>query len=545
MCRPRGHHHAVPGAGRGYTSGTTRTGTASNRSNGGKSRTTPTTPPTAPSNLSASAGDTTVALTWKASTYPRSAIAGYRVFRNASQVGQTSSTGYTDTGLTDGSSYNYYVKAYDRFGNVSSRSSNVLATPVDIAAPTAPALAASPGDQQVMLSWSRSTDPDNGVVAYAVYRDGTQVAQTASLTYTDTKLTNGTAYSYDITAYDKTGNASAASNAVSATPVASSPPPSPKLYWGAFIGNQFDGGHPPWDMTSVTDFANADAGGKGVSLIPWGQYFYSTNWCGAGGYCTFWPSLFDTVRNYGALNFFTWQSSTTDGSEINTDAQIAGGAQDTYITQWAQAAKAYGHPFFLRFDWEMNGKWFPWSPGVNGNTASAYVAMWRHVHNIFTSVGATNVSWVWCPNVDPHNTMTSLASLYPGDTYVDWTCLDGYNGNSPWTSFTNLFQATYDEITQTIAPSKPMIVAESGSTESGGSKAQWITNMLNALPTRFPQIHGFMWWEQTSSGPGGYTDWPIESSASSQAAFAQGISSPSYVPNSYATLNTSPIPPPT
>ena len=34
-----------------------------------------------------------------------------------------------------------------------------------------------------------------------------------------------------------------------------------------------------------------------------------------------------------------------------TDADIANGSQDAYITQWAEAAKAWGHPFFLRFDW--------------------------------------------------------------------------------------------------------------------------------------------------------------------------------------------------
>ena len=49
----------------------------------------------------------------------------------------------------------------------------------------------------------------------------------------------------------------------------------------------------------------------------------------------------------------------------------------------------------------MNGNWFAWMEGVNGNQPGEYVAAWRHVHDIFTAVGATNVSWVWCPNVDP------------------------------------------------------------------------------------------------------------------------------------------------
>jgi hypothetical protein len=170
--------------------------------------------------------------------------------------------------------------------------------------------------------------------------------------------------------------------------------------------------------------------------------------------------------------------------------------------------------------------------------------MWRHVHDIFYGAGATNVNWVWCPNIDPTNAWAPVSSLYPGDAYVDWTCLDGYNGNVPWSSFNSLFASTYNQITGTIAPTKPMIVGETASTETGGSKAQWISDMLNVLPTNFPKIRGLLWFDVSLIGPGGFTDWPIESSNSSAAAFAQGIANPLYVTNNYATLNTSPIPPP-
>ena len=54
---------------------------------------------------------------------------------------------------------------------------------------------------------------------------------------------------------------------------------------------------------------------------------------------------------------------------------------------------------------------------------------WKHIVDIFRSVGANNVSYVWCPNFIYPSTTTwpTYASLYPGDSYVDWTCLDGYN----------------------------------------------------------------------------------------------------------------------
>jgi hypothetical protein len=310
------------------------------------------------------------------------------------------------------------------------------------------------------------------------------------------------------------------------------------LYWGAYIGGQFTGSQPPWDWQALTDFEQADAAGKQVSLLPFGSWFYSSGDC--GGDCSFPTSLFDKIRSAGIIPWFSWQ---TQGSVNWTDQQIATGAEDSYITQWAQAAKAWGHPFFLRFDWEMNGNWFPWGVGTNGNTAADYVAMWRHVHDIFTQVGATNVTWVWCPNIDPAGTLAPLTSLYPGDSYVDWTCLDGYNGDDPWSSFNDLFASTYNQL-QTIAPTKPVAVGETASTETGGSKATWITNLLTSLPTSFPAIHALLWYDISSPGPGGHSDWPIEERPGASSAFAVGIRASAYAAANYANLDASPIPAP-
>ena len=291
------------------------------------------------------------------------------------------------------------------------------------------------------------------------------------------------------------------------------------VLWGAEIGTQFTGSQAPWSWPAVTDFQSADTGGKSLGVLGWYSRFYAPTDC--GGACTFSSSLFSAVRNAGAIPFLSLGSDSSSGGSGYTDAQIVGGSQDAYLTQFAQAAKAWGHPFFLRFDWEMNGNWMPWGVGANGNTAASYVAMWKHVHDIFTGVGATNVSWVWCPNIDNSNQFASMASLYPGDAYVDWTCLDGYNGDVPWTSFHDLFSSGYSNITGTIAPSKPMIIGETGSTESGGSKAQWITNMLSDLPTSFPKIGGLVWYDESVSGPGGHSDWPIESSSSCRGRVRQ------------------------
>lgn len=319
-------------------------------------------------------------------------------------------------------------------------------------------------------------------------------------------------------------------------PVLSSLLPGPHaLYWGAWIKNSV--GEAPWSMTAASKFEQT--AGKKVSIINWSSPFYLSN---CNGYCTFQTNEFNAVRNHGAIPFFSWNPGPGGGNF--TDAKIAAGAQDSYITTWARAAKTWGHPFFLRFAWEMNGSWFPWGVGNNGTTAADYVAMWRHVHDIFEYVGATNVTWVWCPNTDPYNTRTPLGSVYPGRAYVDWTCLDGYNGNNPWTSFGDLFRASYEKITGKIAAWKPMIIGETASTESGGSKAQWIADALRVLPIEFPKVRGVLWFDKVESGPGGHTDWPIESSTTASQAFATAIKASSYAANAYGGISASPIPPP-
>jgi hypothetical protein len=287
------------------------------------------------------------------------------------------------------------------------------------------------------------------------------------------------------------------------------------LLWGARIGQQFTGAEAPWDWSAVTEFQARNAGGTHLRVLHWSSPWQNPY---TGATYRFSTPTFQRVRRHHVVSFFDWANSGI------SDAEVAAGNWDAYIRSWASAARAWGNPFFLRFDWEMNASWFSWGVGANGNTAADFVAAWRHVHDIFAAVGATNVRWVWCPNVDPHHKFADIADLYPGNSYVDWTCLDGYNGDDPWTSFTNLFASSYTRILH-LAPTKPMIVGEVGSTESGGSKARWIKAMFAALPTRFPRVHGLLWFDKYAKGPGGHSDWPLETSRSASRAFTDGIRS--------------------
>ncbi len=103
-----------------------------------------------------------------------------------------------------------------------------------------------------------------------------------------------------------------------------------------------------------------------------------------------------------------------------------------------------------------------------------------------------------------------------------------------------MFATSYSEITTTIAPSKPMMIGEMASSESGGSKAAWISDMFSSLATQFPQIRALIWFD-SYDGP---SDWPVETSSTSLAAFSLGIGNSRFATNTYANLTGTTISPP-
>ena len=68
----------------------------------------------------------------------------------------------------------------------------------------------------IRMTWTASTD-NVGIVAYNIYRNGTQIATTKRTKYLDRKLSNATNYIYTVAAYDAAGNTSEQSAPVTAT----------------------------------------------------------------------------------------------------------------------------------------------------------------------------------------------------------------------------------------------------------------------------------------------------------------------------------------
>ncbi|MBN1170677.1 MAG: S8 family serine peptidase [Micromonosporaceae bacterium] len=178
--------------------------------------------PTVPTGVTATAGNATVWLTWTgAATRAYAPLTGYRVYRDGALLATVTEPAYTDSTAVNATGYTYTVSAYGT-GGESTQSGQVTATPsTELAAATVPAgLAATAGDTAVTLVWvgvgSSEAAPLTG---YKIYRDGTLLATTTSPSYTDTTVTNGTSYSYAVSAYGTAGE-TALSAAASATPAA-------------------------------------------------------------------------------------------------------------------------------------------------------------------------------------------------------------------------------------------------------------------------------------------------------------------------------------
>lgn len=87
-----------------------------------------TTPPSTPANLSAvTVSSSRINLSWATST-DNVAVAGYKVYKEGLQVATSTTTAYSDTGLTALTTYSYAVSAFDAVGNTSVQSSTTSAT---------------------------------------------------------------------------------------------------------------------------------------------------------------------------------------------------------------------------------------------------------------------------------------------------------------------------------------------------------------------------------------------------------------------------------
>lgn len=260
-----------------------------------------------------------------------------------------------------------------------------------------------------------------------------------------------------------------------------------KLQLGEYDGNTF-----PADIDAYTDKTGAKP-----NIVMW-----YANWKNP----IVWPKQEAGIDARDVTPMITWSPDTTPFSMRD----VAAGRYDSYIKNQARLIKAWHRTVYIRPFHEMNGTWKPY--GTKFTDASSFVHGWRRMVKLFRYVGATNVKWVWAPNIYGFGYTVNFDPYYPGDAYVDWTGLDGYNSTHWWRSVTTLFKPSYDNITKLTG--KPLMLAEWGCPEDGGDKAKWITDSFATITKTMPRVLATVVFDRDKE-----TDYRIDSSSRTLSAY--------------------------
>jgi beta-mannanase len=257
-----------------------------------------------------------------------------------------------------------------------------------------------------------------------------------------------------------------------------------------------------------------------------------------------WSSSFpmedaERVSDAGYMPHITWEPWFFDDPEKIKLDTILSGEWDEYINDWAADAARFGKPVLIRWGHEFNGNWYPWSVEQNGKNPQQYIDAYRKIHDAFVSAGADNVMWIWCANANsvPNEAWNVASKAYPGDDYVDWIGIDGYNFSST-DSFKTIFSKSYKTFVTDF--SKPIMIAEFATGGEGSKKGDWVKEMAADLEQYFPAIKAITWFDINKE-----LDWRLivdnETEEASKSAFSSEYfqseaSSFVYVSEEYASI---------
>lgn len=273
----------------------------------------------------------------------------------------------------------------------------------------------------------------------------------------------------------------------------------------------------PGSVTGLREFANA--AGK-----PPGVWMYWRDWSAPLSAADIEKASAQKVVPMIAWEPWTFGLRNEAASEFSLDT-IIDGDWDELIDESAAAVVEADRTVVIRFAHEMNGTWYPWGVGVNGNGPGDYATAWRHVWERFEAAGANeHAIWVWSPN-NVRRTPAPLGPLFPGDRYVDLVGMSGFLGygnitETDWPDYTASFAATTLHV-RTFTE-KRFLITEMAALEKGTIKPQWIESVFDGIESN-PEILGFLWFNIAKD-----VDWRITSSEKSRSVFASRVANGQY-----------------
>ncbi len=269
--------------------------------------------------------------------------------------------------------------------------------------------------------------------------------------------------------------------------------------WGAYVGDQ---------LADITAFEKMV--GRPVPMLA-----TFVHW---GNNKTF-PTKLASHPGLSTIVIFWEAKDYNIGSNIqpryNYDSVLSG-KWDSYFKEFAsQSASFKGQVILVPYS-EMNGDWSPWSGTLNGNSPEKHIAAYRYIRKFFTSVSNVKFGWTVNNTSLPETLENAIERYYPGDEYVDYVGVDGFNFNDgEWETWESVFD---DALTRVGRYPKPIFIFSTASAP-GPQKAQWISDGFGKQIKRHRNVIGFIWFNENKE-----KDWRINSDPNSLAAFKQVIS---------------------
>ena len=265
------------------------------------------------------------------------------------------------------------------------------------------------------------------------------------------------------------------------------------------------------------------------------------------------------VADLEMVPMISWMPLDQSRPDENILPEISLGMWDDYLDQWASRYIDWRNTYpdgskptiLLRFGHEFNGNWYSY-----GDSPDWYKAAYQYVYDRFESQGINeHIEWVWCANNINVDAANDITAYYPGDNYVDWTSIDGYNWGSnyswtSWDSFTDVYADSYNTLVSNY-PDKPILIAEFGSAEptdlpdpdwgqngddsdNHESKDAWSTDMLAVLEQDFPAVRAISLFNINKE-----LDWSLtETGNTGLGGFNTGLASPYYISEYNTSLSS-------
>lgn len=274
-------------------------------------------------------------------------------------------------------------------------------------------------------------------------------------------------------------------------------PPASGLYQGAFAPDPIYGNEDRITKASLAAFekisgADLDIVLKFLDFGSSGLYFPAKD--------------AKTVTKKGGVIFIKlepWNWNNKKSKEFSLE-NIAAGKADKYLKRFAEGAKKFGKPIFVSFAHEMNAHWYPWGNQESGT----YIKAYRRVHEVISKI-APNITWVWTPDVK-----NPIQDYYPGDAYVDWVAIDGYN----WDNKKTAAQIFGERLAEAKAYKKPTMIGEFACAKNSGS---CVTDFMNFV-TQNQDLKAYVFYNKDQIQDGSWKYFALKTPGE-KAAYAQAV----------------------